>query len=115
MRIRSKTLIAGAALAAASIAGAGIAFSQSGEPAAGGAEQEDSAPDVPITGPELQQATDAALAHLGQGRVTETEKGDEKSLYEVEVTLDDGSEVDVQLDENFAVVGIEVDDANDDD
>ena len=84
MRIRSKTLIAGAALAAASIAGAGIAFSQSGEPAAGGAEQEDSAPDVPITGPELQQATDAALAHLGQGRVTETEKGDEESLYEVE-------------------------------
>jgi hypothetical protein len=31
--------------------------------------------------------------------------GDEESYYEVEVTRDDGSQVDVQLDENFAVVG----------
>ena len=28
-----------------------------------------------------------------------------RSYYEVEVTRDDGSQVDVQLDENFAVVG----------
>ena len=32
------------------------------------------------------------------------------SLYEVEVTLDDGRQVDVQLDETFAVVGSEGDD-----
>jgi hypothetical protein len=37
--------------------------------------------------------------------VTETEVGDEESYYEVEVTLDDGRQVDVQLDERFAVVG----------
>jgi hypothetical protein len=36
--------------------------------------------------------------------------GDEESLYEVEVTLDDGRQVDVQLDESFAVVGTEGDD-----
>jgi hypothetical protein len=37
--------------------------------------------------------------------VTETEQGDEESYYEVEVTLDDGSQVDVQLDRDLDVVG----------
>jgi hypothetical protein len=37
--------------------------------------------------------------------VTETEVGDEESYYEVEVTRDDGSQVDVQLDRDFDVVG----------
>ena len=41
----------------------------------------------------------------GGGKVTETEVGDEDSYYEVEVTLDDGTQVDVQLDEDFKVVG----------
>ena len=63
--------------------------------------------DTPISGDALQRATAAALAHTGEGRVTETEVGDEESLYEVEVTLDDGSQVDVQLDEQFKVVGSE--------
>jgi hypothetical protein len=46
--------------------------------------------------------------------VTETEVGDEESLYEVEVTLDDGTQVDVQLDEDFNVVGDERDGAGED-
>ncbi len=71
--------------------------------------------DVPITGPALADATAAALAHLGEGTVTDTEVGDEESFYEVEVTLDDGSEVDVQLDEDFNVVGTEADDPNEPD
>jgi hypothetical protein len=58
----------------------------------------------PITGTELEQASAAALALTGQGRVTGTEVGDEDSYYEVEVTLDDGSQVDVQLDTAFAAV-----------
>jgi hypothetical protein len=45
--------------------------------------------------------------------VTETEVGDEESLYEVEVTLDDGTQVDVQLDEDFRVVGDERDGSDD--
>ena len=65
---------------------------------------------APITGAALEQASEAALAHTGEGRVTETEVGDEESYYEVEVTLDDGSQVDVQLDENFNVVSDEADD-----
>ncbi|MBI5288734.1 MAG: PepSY domain-containing protein [Chloroflexi bacterium] len=65
--------------------------------------------EAPITGAALERASAAALEYTGGGRVTETEAGDEESLYEVEVTLDDGSQVDVQLDENFAVVGDKVD------
>lgn len=65
--------------------------------------------DQPITGPALEEASAAALEHTGEGVVTETEVGDEESYYEVEVTLDDGSQVDVQLDKGFNVVGQEAD------
>jgi len=58
----------------------------------------------PITGPDLETATAAALEHTGGGRVTETEAGDEEGAYEVEVTLPDGRQVDVHLDEHFAVL-----------
>jgi uncharacterized membrane protein YkoI len=77
---------------------------------AGGSDDREPA----ITGDALQRASAAALAHLGGGRVTDTEAGDEESYYEVEVTLDDGSQVDVQLDENFNVVGDETEGADDD-
>ncbi|MDH3706854.1 MAG: hypothetical protein OES57_12360 [Acidimicrobiia bacterium] len=66
----------------------------------------------PITGPALERASAAALAHVGEGTVTETEVGDEDSFYEVEVRLADGSELDVQLDEQFNVVSSETDDPN---
>ena len=58
----------------------------------------------PITGSALVRASEAALAETGGGRVTETEVGDEDAYYEVEVTLPDGSEIDVHLDRSFAVV-----------
>ena len=73
---------------------------------------------APITGEALETASEAALAHTGEGRVTDTEVGDEESYYEVEVTLDNGDHVDVQLDEEFNVVGDELDaedEAEDDD
>ena len=67
-------------------------------------------------GEALEKASAAALAHTGGGKVTETEQGDEDSYYEVEVTLPDGSQVDVQLDRDFNVVGDEADnDSGDDD
>jgi hypothetical protein len=65
--------------------------------------------EAPITGAAFDEASRAALDHTGGGRVTETEVGDEDSYYEVEVTLDDGSQVDVQLDANFAVVSSSAD------
>lgn len=64
----------------------------------------------PITGEALDRASAAALDHTGGGEVTETEVGDEDSYYEVEVSLDDGSQVDVQLDEDFDVVDSSADD-----
>jgi uncharacterized membrane protein YkoI len=65
--------------------------------------------DVAIGGSALDKASAAALASTGGGQVTETEVGDEESYYEVEVTRDDGSQVDVQLDRDFNVVGSSAD------
>ena len=71
--------------------------------------------DTPITGPALESASAAALAYTGGGTVTDTEIEDEESYYEVEVTLEDGSQIDVQLDEQFNVVGSEPDESDDED
>lgn len=73
--------------------------------------------DKPITGPALEQATKAALDYTGGGTVTETEVGDDGAAYGVEVRLDDGRQVEVNLDGNFNVIGQEADDdgANDQD
>ena len=101
MRIDKKVaVVAGAAAVIAG--GAGVAA------AAGGSDSTEG-PDVAISGDALQKASDAALAATGGGRVTGSEVGDEESYYEVEVTKDDGSQVDVQLDENFSVVGSKAD------
>jgi uncharacterized membrane protein YkoI len=97
MRTTTKVIIA-TATAVVAVAGVGI-----GVTATGGGQ--DDGPDVPITGSALDSASAAALAHTGGGRVTGTEVDDEESYYEVEVTLDDGSQVDVQLDRGFEVVG----------
>jgi len=67
--------------------------------------QPDDGEGTPITGEALTKANAAALAFTGGGKVTATEVGDEDSLYQVEVTLDSGSQVDVQLNQDFAVVG----------
>lgn len=103
MNRKRKIAIAGSALLVAAAAGSGIAAASSDDT------------DTPITGEALEKASAAALAHTGEGRVTDTEVGDEESLYEVEVTLDDGTQVDVQLDEGFVVVGEEADDDTTDD
>ena len=75
---------------------------------------DDDATDKPIPSSAIDQAKKAALAETGGGRVTETEVNDEESKYEVEVTLADGTQVDVQLDERFKVVGTESDGADED-
>ena len=94
---RNKVIAAGAAVLALGAGGVAVA--------AGGGEEAAEGPDVPIEGTALDEASAAALDATGGGRVTETEVGDEESYYEVEVTLDDGSQVDVQLDRDLDVVG----------
>jgi uncharacterized membrane protein YkoI len=66
--------------------------------------------DQPLTGSNLEKATAAALAHTGGGTVVETEVGDDGAAYGVEVRLDDGRVVEVNLDESFDVIGQENDD-----
>ena len=106
--MKKRLALIGTVVAALAAASGGIAI------AAGG---DDDATDTPISGTDLRKASEAALASTGGGRVTGTEVGDEESYYEVEVTLDDGSQVDVQLDQSFAIVGSKADqetEANDD-
>jgi uncharacterized membrane protein YkoI len=108
VKINRKALAAGVVIVVGGAAGASAVI----------ARQNDDDTEAPITGEALARASEAALAHVGEGRVTETEVGDEESYYEVEVTLNDGSQIDVQLDRNFNVVGDEADgtdDGSDDD
>jgi hypothetical protein len=101
-RGRRRLLLATGAALALIAGGAGVAVATGG-----GDDDED---DRPISGQALERASAAALDHTGGGTVTATETGDEESSYEVEVTREDGSQVDVQLDRDFSVVGDETDD-----
>ena len=100
--MKKRVLIAGLAIAALGAGGAAIAGATSGGDDNDGGEKA-------ITGAALDRASAAALRATGGGEVTETEVGDEESYYEVEVTRADGSQVDVQLDRGFDVVGQKAD------
>lgn len=92
---RKKIVIAGAVVAALAVAtGAGAARAVGGDDGDG----------RPITGDALVRARAVALAETGGGRVTATEAGDQEGAYEVEVTLDNGRQVDVHLDSSFRVI-----------
>ena len=58
--------------------------------------------DQPLTGATLERASTAALAKTGAGTVTDSERSGQ--AYELEVTKDDGSQVDVLLDREFKLV-----------
>jgi uncharacterized membrane protein YkoI len=84
--------------------GAGSAF----------ANVDDDASEEQLTGAALERASAAALAETGGGEVTATEvENDSESAYEVEVTLDNGRAVEVELDADFKVVQAERDDVDD--
>jgi uncharacterized membrane protein YkoI len=113
--LATMTVVGALAIGGAAIAGAAgsdqSAPAPSAEPATSESENDAdrNETDVAISGSALGRASAAALDSTGGGQVTETEVGDEESYYEVEVTLTDGSQVDVQLDRDFAVVGSEAD------
>jgi len=61
-----------------------------------------------LSGQELESATAAALDAVGEGTVSEAERSDDLDHdYTVEVRLDNGDDVDVELDESFEVVRID--------
>jgi hypothetical protein len=106
--LKSKPWLIAVAVLALAVAGGGAGIAV----ALGGGDD-----DQPLTGTTLEKASQAALDHTGGGTVVESEAGDDGAAYGVEVRLDDGSTVEVNLDESFKVIGQEADDdgANDED
>jgi hypothetical protein len=80
----------------------------------GAAQQASSDDDQPLTGETYDRATAAALEETKGGTVTDTERGDDGATYGVEVLLEDGRQVEVNLDQNYKVTGQEADDDSDD-
>jgi uncharacterized membrane protein YkoI len=107
--INLRTLVISAAVVAMLVAlgGAGIAYANGGD-----SEEQ-------LTGPEAEKAKSAAIAAVGGGTVTEVERddGNGTGAFEVEVTREDGSQLEVHLDGDYNVVGQQADEdgANDND
>jgi uncharacterized membrane protein YkoI len=95
--INVRTLVIAATVVAMLVAlsGAGIAY-------ANGTDSEEQ-----VTGPDAEKAKSAAIAAVGGGTVTEVERddGNGTGAFEVEVTRDDGSQLEVHLDGDYNVVG----------
>lgn len=62
--------------------------------------------DDAISSADRKKASAAALEYVGAGKVTETDRGDSDDgyAYEVEVTLPDGTDIEVELDDDFKVI-----------
>jgi len=73
-----------------------------------GVDRDDDSDDVAVTNADREQASQAALAETGGGTVTDVER--DHDGYDVEVRLDDGSEIDLDLANDFEVLRTEVDD-----
>src|SRR5918993_1090132 len=75
--------------------------------AAGGAASEEH-----LTGLDAERAKSAAIAAVGGGTVTEVERDDDgygPGVFEVEVTRDDCTQVEVHLDGDYNVVSQQAD------
>jgi hypothetical protein len=69
-----------------------------------------------LTDADRARATSAALAKVGQGSVTEVERDDDSgAAYEVEVRLNDGTQVEVTLGADFQVMSQSAPEHDDDD
>ena len=90
---------------AAGLAVAGVVGGAGGVMASGAAED-----DAPLTGEQRDKAVAAARAHVGEGQVTDTEIGDDGAAYGVEIRKPDGTQVEVNLDQDYRVTGTEADD-----
>ncbi|WP_104135251.1 MULTISPECIES: PepSY domain-containing protein [unclassified Cryobacterium] len=102
---KKNILIATAAGVVLLLGGAGIAIAVS-----------DNDNDGPLTGETLDRASNAALAEVGPGTVTNADRNDDGgSAYDLEVRLDDGTTVNVELNNAFDVVWVgdyDTDDTN---
>ncbi|GGI46034.1 putative membrane protein YkoI [Agromyces flavus] len=117
MKKRTIWITSAAAAAALALGGTAIAYGATdgfeADDDRAGSSQESETTDQ-LTGADLEKATEAALAEAGAGEVTEAEREDDADApYEVDVRLDSGKSVEVSLDENFDVIAVQDDDADD--
>lgn len=99
MRKKTVWITSAAATAVLAVGGASVAVATG--------ETSDDGEDMALSGQSLERATKAALAEVGQGTVTDAETSDDVgSAYEVEVALDKGGEVDVELNDSYEVVQV---------
>lgn len=96
MKRKTTWMVTGAATLAAVAGASGIAAAVSGGDS-----------DSPVAGPDRERAVDAATAEVAGGTVSDVELDDGR--YEVEIRRDDGTEVDVILDQGFGVVATDED------
>ncbi|QYF89003.1 PepSY domain-containing protein [Arthrobacter sp. PAMC25284] len=118
---RKTALLAGAAAAAVLLGGAAVAAAAANQlsrnapgpnvspivamPASIGWDDDDDdfgAP--PLSAADQDRAANVALAQVGQGRVSEIERENGGAAYEVEVRLDNGTQVEVLLGPDFQVL-----------
>ena len=96
--MKKKTWIIAGAVAVVVLGGAGVAVAAT--------DPFDS--DDRLSGQELESASAAALDAVGEGTVSEAERSNDLDHdYTVEVRLDNGDDVDVELDESFEVVRVD--------
>jgi len=101
---KKTALIFGAATLALVLGGVGVA-------AAVNANDDDGR----LTGTTLERASNAALAEVGTGTVTSAENtNDDGAAYALEIRLDNGDEVDVELNDSFDVIWVGDIDSSDD-
>ena len=98
MATRKKVIAAAVAAVAAVGIGTGAVLAAAGDD------------DKPLEGNAYERATAAAVEYVGGGTVIETEVGDDGAAYGIEIRKNDGTIVEVNLDENFEVIGAEPDD-----
>jgi hypothetical protein len=98
---RTTRIIATSVVTAAVVVGAGAAYAIA------------ASDDGSLDGNDKQRAGDAAPAETGGGTITEVEIDDDG--HDVEVRLEDGTEIDVELADDFTVRSSDSDDSDDSD
>lgn len=116
---RKAVLITGVAAAAVVLGGATVAVAASSQTSGpglnldrsfqvaddDGPERDGDSDGLALNSADRDNAANAALAKVGQGTVSEVEREDDGgAAYEVEVRLQDGSEVEVQVGADFQVL-----------
>lgn len=106
----TRSILVGSAAIGLAVGGFGVASAATSGADTDDGPNEANDSDTPLTGSDLERASAVALEHTGGGEVTETEVGDDGAAFGIEVRFSDGSQVEVNLDADFNVIGSAPDD-----